>query len=58
MMRDPDKPSPRRLQRAGITVVVILLAMIVLIFVGRNIWHAERLDQEERTGVQERKGLN
>lgn len=39
-------------------VAAIVLAVIVLVFAGRNIWHAEQLEQEQRTGVKERSGLN
>lgn len=38
---DPNKPSSRRLGRAGATVVGIVLAMIVVFFVGRLVWHDE-----------------
>lgn len=58
MMKDEDKPSSRRLGRAGIMVVAIVLVAIVLVFAGRNIWHADKLEQEEQTGVKEGDGLN
>lgn len=41
---DP-KPSPRRLGRAGIAVAAILLAIILVIFFGRNLWHATEVDE-------------
>jgi uncharacterized protein YxeA len=56
MMPDRDKPSSRRLTRAGLMVVVILLAVIVLVFAARNVWHAEELKQEQQTGVKEHDG--
>ncbi|MBT0667591.1 hypothetical protein HT136_04325 [Novosphingobium profundi] len=34
-------PAQKRKARAGIFVVAILTAIVVVIFVGRNIWHAE-----------------
>jgi uncharacterized protein YxeA len=37
-------------------VVVILLAVIVLVFAARNVWHAEELKQEQQTGVKEHDG--
>ncbi|MET3469811.1 hypothetical protein ABIC78_000313 [Novosphingobium sp. 1529] len=37
--------------RAGLTVAIIIAAIILVIFVGRNLWHARVLHQEERTGV-------
>jgi uncharacterized protein YpmB len=33
-------PGTRRKGRAAITVVAIILAVIVVIFVGRNLWYA------------------
>lgn len=57
-MKKPNQPSERRLGRAGIFVVAVILAVIILVFAGRNIWHAEKLDQEQETGVKEQNGLN
>lgn len=37
-------------------VVVIVLAVILLVFAGRNVWHAEELKQEQNTGVKEHDG--
>ncbi len=56
MMPEGDKPSSRRLGRAGIMVVAILLAVIVLVFAGRSLWHAEELEQEQQTGLKEHDG--
>lgn len=58
MINDHDKPSARRRGRAGIFVVAVILAVIVLVFAGRNIWHAEKLDQEQETAVKEHNGLS
>ncbi|WP_395331820.1 hypothetical protein WBP06_03295 [Novosphingobium sp. BL-8H] len=58
MMKDEDKPSSRRLGRAGAFVAGVILLVIVLVFVGRNVWHAEELKHEEQTGEKERNGLN
>ncbi|WP_103098004.1 hypothetical protein [Novosphingobium guangzhouense] len=41
------EPSTRKKGRAGIFIVTIVLAMALLIFVGRNIWHLE-MDKQER----------
>jgi hypothetical protein len=41
---DP-KPSPRRLGRAGIAVAAILVAIVLVIFFGRNLWHATEVDE-------------
>lgn len=56
MRLDREKPSSRRLARAGLMVVVIVLAVILLVFAGRNVWHAEELKQEQQTGVKEHDG--
>ncbi|GHC84429.1 hypothetical protein [Novosphingobium pokkalii] len=54
-MEDPRNLPPdrraRRFGRAGLTVAVIVAAIILVIFVGRNVWHARVLHQEERTGM-------
>ncbi|MDR6510617.1 hypothetical protein J2792_001483 [Novosphingobium capsulatum] len=54
-MEDPRNLPPeqraRRFGRAGLTVAIIIAAIILVIFVGRNLWHARVLHQEERTGV-------
>lgn len=47
---DPDHPSDRRLQRAGFTVVCIILAIIACVFVGFNLWHGEQLKEDQATG--------
>ncbi|WP_022681728.1 hypothetical protein [Sphingobium bisphenolivorans] len=49
-MKDPRQPSSRRLGRAAIVIVVIVLAMFVLVFVGRNVWHGEELHEDQATG--------
>ncbi|MTE01281.1 hypothetical protein GIY56_13405 [Paracoccus sp. YIM 132242] len=36
-------PGPRRLGRAGVAVVVILVAVMLVLFVGRNLWHASEV---------------
>ncbi|MCZ0960984.1 hypothetical protein [Paracoccus benzoatiresistens] len=45
MSREP-KPGPRRLGRAGVAVAVILVAIILVIFVGRNLWHATEVHDD------------
>lgn len=56
MMPKREKPSSRRLTRAGLMVVVIVLAVFVLVVAGRNVWHSEELKQEQQTGVKEHDG--
>jgi hypothetical protein len=43
--RDTDNPSPKRKARAGLIVVAILLAMVVVIFVGLNVEHAQEVEE-------------
>ncbi len=38
------KPGPRRLGRAGVAVIAILVVIMLAIFVGRNLWHATEAD--------------
>lgn len=49
-MTDPRKPPTRRFERAAVIVVGIVLAMFILVFVGRNVWHGEELKQDQATG--------
>lgn len=44
-MTEP-RPGPRRLGRAGVAVVVILIALALVLFVGRNLWHATEVDED------------
>ncbi|NKJ42792.1 MULTISPECIES: hypothetical protein [unclassified Novosphingobium] len=54
-MEDPRNLPPerrsRRFARAGLVVAIIVVLTIVGVFVGRNIWHARVMDQEQHTGV-------
>lgn len=49
-MPDPQsttsEPSARRLGRAGTAVIAIFVAMIVVFFAGRLIWHDERQEAD------------
>ncbi|HUD93352.1 hypothetical protein [Sphingobium sp.] len=49
-MREPERPSERRLGMASLWIVGIVLAVIVVVFVGRNLWHGEALKEDEQTG--------
>jgi len=50
MMNDPRKPPTRRFERAAMIIVGIVLAMFVLVFVGRNFWHGDELQEDQVTG--------
>lgn len=43
--KPPSRPGPRRIGRASVAVIVILLAVVIALFVGRNIWHAGAVDE-------------
>jgi len=47
----PPERRARRFGRVGLAVAIIVAITIVVIFVGRNIWHAQVTHQEEQTGV-------
>ncbi|MDQ1902584.1 hypothetical protein RAH32_19355 [Paracoccus sp. WLY502] len=46
MTGQAPRPGPRRLGRAGIAVVAILVALVVVIFLGRNLWHASEVTED------------
>lgn len=45
-----EHPSPRRMAKAGLAVATIVIAVIIIIFLARNIWHSEELKDEQMTG--------
>ena len=49
-MPPSEQPSARRLQRAGCWVVGLILAIVIVIFLARNIWHGEELHQDQVSG--------
>ncbi|WP_277667251.1 hypothetical protein [Novosphingobium lindaniclasticum] len=56
--KNADQPSTRRKGKAGIFVVVLVLAIIAAIFIGYNIWHIQTAPVDGRGGTEQRKGLN
>jgi len=54
-MEDPRTLPPerraRRFGRAGFVVALIVLAIIVVIFVGQNLWHAQVSEREQDAAV-------
>jgi len=50
MPDDPDRPSGRRLGRAGAWVAALLLAMMLVFFVGRTFWHRDILKEDQQSG--------
>ena len=49
-MASDEKPSPRRLGKAGAFICGVIIALFIIIFVARNVWHGEELEQEQATG--------
>ncbi|WP_211151174.1 hypothetical protein [Novosphingobium sp. HR1a] len=56
--RKPKQPGSRRLGIMGAITVAVILLIVIVTFVGRNIWHADKLEQEQRTGTREVNGLS
>jgi hypothetical protein len=50
-MPDPQNPSPRRKIRAAMVIVAIVLVLVVVTFVGRNVFYL-REDVESSEPVQ------
>jgi len=46
-MDNEPRPSSRRLGKAAVVVVGLVIAMAVITFVGMNIWHAQDLATEQ-----------
>ncbi|WP_312218229.1 hypothetical protein [Sphingobium yanoikuyae] len=49
-MSPNEKPSAHRLGKAGAFVVSTIIAIFIIIFVGRNLWHGEELEQDQAVG--------
>lgn len=45
----PPKRRARRFEKAGMAIVVLVLAIIVVVFVGRNLWHADVEQKQPET---------
>ena len=46
-----EKPSPQRAGRAGMWIVAVIAAVIIVIFVGRTIRHSEASDRSSPAQV-------
>lgn len=49
-MASNEKPSPRRLGKAGAFIFGVIIALFIFIFVARNVWHGEEMEQDQATG--------
>lgn len=45
-----ENPSPRRLGKAGAFICGVIVAVFIIMFVARNVWHSEELEQDQATG--------
>lgn len=53
-----DLPSAKRKGRAAVAVIGIVVAIVVITFVGYNIAHVKVMEQEKKSGEKEYTGLN
>ncbi len=49
-MASDEKPSPRRLGKPGTFICGVIIALFIIIFVAKNVWHGEELEQDQITG--------
>ncbi|MEW6626344.1 MAG: hypothetical protein AB1431_06095 [Pseudomonadota bacterium] len=49
-MPSHDRPSSRRLGKAGAIICGVIIALFIVIFVARNVWHGDELEQDQATG--------
>lgn len=40
------RPDPTRLGRAGVVVVAILAAVVLVFFIGRIVWHSSEVTED------------
>jgi len=49
-MNRAEPPPPRRAGRAAMLILLVMAAIVLVIFFGRNIWHGERLEEDQQAG--------
>ncbi|EZP74345.1 hypothetical protein BV96_00433 [Sphingomonas paucimobilis] len=49
-MNRADPPTPRKRGKAAAIIIAILAAIIFVIFIARNVWHGEELQENQTTG--------
>lgn len=47
---EAEQPSTRKKERAALWVVGIVVAIVIVIFLGRNIGHGEELNDDQEAG--------
>ena len=45
-----DPPPPFRAGRAAVLIVLIIAVIIAILFIGRNVWHGEELQDNQEAG--------
>jgi hypothetical protein len=50
-MTKPSKPVRRRREKAILIIGTIILLVMIVVFVGRALWHNEELQEDQATGA-------
>ncbi|HWV12846.1 MAG TPA: hypothetical protein VN110_06070 [Sphingobium sp.] len=45
-----DPPPPPKAGRAAAFIILVIAMVIAIIFIGRNIWHGEELQDNQQAG--------
>lgn len=43
-------PPPRNAGRAAVLIILVIAVIIAILFIGRNVWHAEELQDNQEVG--------
>lgn len=46
-----DPPPPRNTGRAAALIVLAIAVIIAILFIGRNVWHGEELQDNQEAGT-------
>ena len=49
-MDDFDPPPPRHAGRAAVLIILVIAVIIAILFIGRNVWHTEELQENQEAG--------
>lgn len=50
MNRSEPPPSPRKAGKAAALILMVVVAIVLILFVARNVWHGERLEEDQQVG--------
>lgn len=45
-----DPPPPPKAGRATALILLVIAVVIAIIFIGRNVWHGEELQDDQQAG--------